>query len=327
MTKETKNNQGSETNLPSDPLRRKLLVGAGAAGVGMMSGIPSAMASSKDVIEKEFAGKTALITGAARGIGLACAESLAQNGANIVLFDVAKQIETVKYPLATMDDLAQAKAKIESYGVKCLAVQGDVRDRKKLESAANKAVSEFGSLDFVVANAGITQIGDLDSFSDQEVDTVVDVNFVGTIKTIQAVTPILREQKSGRIILMSSVTGRAGNAEFPVYSATKWGMIGLAKSTALALGKYNITCNAVCPTLVHTKLLDNEYVLKAMFPDAPTIETLYAVGQQYVHVMPVGMYEAYHVGNTVRFLCSAESAMISGDVFDLGAGANARFTA
>ncbi|WP_295895770.1 SDR family NAD(P)-dependent oxidoreductase [uncultured Vibrio sp.] len=317
-----------KTEQLTDVSRRKLLLGTAVTGMALAGGVPSAMAANPSTkVKKEFDGKTAFITGAARGIGLACAQVLAENGANIVLFDVAAQIETVKYPLATVNDLENAKQQIESLGVQCLAIQGDVRDRKSLENAVAKTVSEFGSLDFLVVNAGITQVGRLEMFDDASVDTVVDVNLGGAIKTIQAATPQLRKQKSGRIVLMSSVTGRAGSPAFPVYSATKWGMIGLSKSTALALGKENITCNAVCPTIVHTKLLDNEYVLKALIPQNPTWAAMSAGAQQMRHILPVGGYEPVHIGNTVRFLCSEESALISGDVFDVGAGLNAQWPA
>ena len=126
---------------------------------------------------------------------------------------------------------------------------------------------------------------------------------------------------------MSSVTGRAGSARFPVYSATKWSVIGLAKSTALALGKSNITCNAVCPTLVHTKLLDNDYVLSNLVPGRKLTFEEFNEGAKGRHIMPVGLYEPSRVADTVRYLCSEASALVSGDVFDIGAGLNAQFPA
>jgi NAD(P)-dependent dehydrogenase (short-subunit alcohol dehydrogenase family) len=117
---------------------------------------------------REFEGRSAFVTGAARGIGYACAEALARGGANIVLFDIASQIKDVPYPLATAEDLANAKAAIEALDVKCIAVKGDVRDGDAQAAAMQRAVSEFGSLDFVVGNAGITQIGPLERFSEAE---------------------------------------------------------------------------------------------------------------------------------------------------------------
>ena len=319
MTSETK----TMTN------RRDLMLGAAGAATAAaaMAAAPSAFASESQQVTGEFSGKTGFVTGAARGIGLACAEALAKEGANVVLFDIASQIPEVPYPLASADDLANAKAKIESYGVKCIAVAGDVRDFEAQKSAMEQAVNTFGSLDFIVANAGITQPGSLEQFSEDELSLIIDINLKGVIKTIQAATPILREQKSGRVILMSSVTGRAGSERFPVYGATKWGVIGLAKSTAQALGKSNVTVNALCPTLVRTPLLENDYVLSNMVPGAKLTWDQFEEVAKGIHQLPVGFYGPEYVGSVAAFLCSDASSMISGDVFDIGAGANANFPA
>lgn len=325
-TKEQEKKNVTSENGPADPNRRKLL--AGAAGLGLAASIPSvALATGqKKESSREFEGRSAFITGGARGIGLATAEALAGAGANIVLYDVAGQIEHVKYPLATTEDLAKAKSDIEALGVKCIAIKGDVRDGAKLKESMNRAVTEFGSLDMVIVNAGITQIGPLNIFSEAEIDVVLDVNLAGAMKTVQAAIPIMRKQNSGRIVLMSSVTGRIGSEFFPVYSASKWGMIGLAKSTALLLSKSNVTCNAVCPSLVRTKLLDNEYILGTMLPKNPTWEA-FDKRARGLHPMPVGAYGPEHVAKTVKFICSDAASLISGDVFDIAAGANANFNA
>lgn len=304
--------------------RRSLL--AGAAGLGVAAGMAKTAAGQSGDAQREFASKNAFITGGARGIGYACAEALAAAGANIVLYDIAGQIEHVRYPLATPEDLATAQANIEALGVDCIAIQGDVRDGPKLKDSMARTAAEFGSLDFVIVNAGITQIGPIEVFSEAEIDVVLDINLAGAIKTVQAAVPILRAQDAGRIVLMSSVTGRRGSAYFPVYSASKWGMIGLAKSTARLLGSHNVTCNAVCPSLVHTKLLDNAYILGALSPDNPSIE-VFRAGARQQHILPVGLFGAEHVANTVKFLCSDAAALITGDVFDIAAGINTGFSA
>ncbi len=309
---------------PADPSRRALL--AGAAGLGLAASVGTAAAAADGDTGTEFAGKTAFVTGAARGIGYACAEELAKGGANIVLYDIASQPPEVPYPLATAEDLAAAKSNIEALGVKCLAIQGDVRDGQKQKDAVSQAVVEFGGLDFLIANAGITQLGLMGHFTDEQIQTVLDINLAGAVKTIQAGLPTMRDQKSGRIVLISSTTGRAGSENFPIYSASKWGMIGLAKSTALSAAKDNVTCNAVAPTLVRTKLLDNAYVLGALSPDNPSFEVFNEVAKT-IHPMPIGFYEPVRIGQAVRFLCSDGAALISGEVIDVGAGANARFNA
>lgn len=303
---------------------RRSVLGAAAATVGAATLVGTASAQGT---AGEFAGKTAFITGAARGIGRASAEALAAGGANIVLFDIAGQIPEVPYPLATPEDMAETKAVIDAMGVGCLSVQGDVRDLGVQKAAIDQAVAEFGSVDFAVANAGITQVGFIETFDEDELSLVIDINLKGVIKTIQAATPVMRAQNSGRMVLMSSVTGRAGSANFPIYSSTKWAVIGLAKSTALALGRSNVTCNAICPTLVHTKLLDNEYVLSQIVPGQPLTFEQFNEGAKGRHVLPVGLYAPSHVAESVRFLCSDAAALISGDVFDIGAGLNAQFPA
>ena len=304
--------------------RRSLL--AAAAGAGLASGL-SGTAHAADPPTGEFAGQSAFVTGGARGIGYACAVALAQRGANIVLYDIAEQITAVPYPLASAADLAAAKAGIEKLGVGCIAVQGDVRDLNAQQAAMNHAVEQFGSVNFVVGNAGILQVGALEQFSESELSLVIDINLKGVIKTVQAATRFLRRQNSGRIILISSLTGRTGSARFPVYAATKWGVIGLAKSTAIALGPHNVTCNAICPTLVRTKLIDNDYMLAQIAPGQQLTFAQLAQAARARHTLPVGFLEPQDIGDCVHFLCSDAAKLISGDVFDVGAGINSSFPA
>ena len=317
--------QKEEQNRADHTTRRAILTGA--VGMGAAAAMMGKAAAQDAEPAHELAGKTAFVTGAARGIGRACAEALAAGGANVVLFDIAKQIPEVPYPLATMDDLESAKQAVETHGVGAIAIAGDVRDFTSQKEAVDQTISQFGSLDIVVANAGITQIGALESFDEDALSLVIDINLKGVIKTVQAVTPILRDRGSGRILIMSSVTGRYGSARFPVYSSTKWAVIGLTKSTALALGPHNVTCNAICPTLVHTKLLDNDHILSNIVPGQTLTFEQLNEGAKGRHILPVGLYEPSRVGDCVRFLSGPGADLISGDVFDIGAGLNARFPA
>lgn len=317
MTDDTKN---------PDPNRRSVLMGA--AGLGLAAAASAeTQAAYAEGHTGNFAGKTAFVTGAARGIGLACAEELAKGGANVVLYDIASQPTEVPYPLATAEDLAAAQTTIEGYGVGCLAISGDVRDASALKAAVEQTITEFGSMDFLIVNAGITQPGRLGSFSEEQIKTIMDINLVGSIHTIQAALPQMQSQNSGRIVLMASVTGRQGSDNFPLYGATKWAMIGLTKSTALTVAGNNITVNAICPTLVNTKLLDNEYVLNALAPgQGVTFEQFDEIAKT-IHPMPVGFYEPIEIGKAAVFLCSDAAQYISGEVLDVGAAANARFPA
>ncbi|NEO87558.1 MAG: SDR family NAD(P)-dependent oxidoreductase [Spirulina sp. SIO3F2] len=323
---------------PSATTRRKLL-STGVLGVATATAVAlgapaAAQNSTAEAISQpspeptgEFTGQCAFITGGARGIGYACAEELAKAGANIVLYDIAGNIDTVNYPLATEQDLATAKLNIEALGVKCIAIKGDVRDRTKLEESVARTVREFGRLDILVVNAGVTQVGVLDEFPDEEIQTVIDINLTGAVKTTQAALPIMRRQNAGRIVMISSILGRLGNENFSVYASTKWGLIGFAKSTALAMAKHNVTCNAVCPGWVRTKLADNDYMLNAVSPENPNFDAVEAAAEASYHPLPMGAYEPVDVARVVKMFCGQATAMITGEVFDIAQGQNARFNA
>ena len=184
----------TDENSTSSPTRRSIL--AGAAGIGIAAAAVTSQRAEAQAAG-DFAGKTAFVTGAARGIGLACAEELAKGGADVVLYDIASQPAEVPYPLATAEDLAAAKSKMEGYGVGCLAIAGDVRDAPALTSAVEQTITEFGSLDFLIVNAGITQPGRLGGFSQEQIKTIMDINLVGSVHTLQAALPQMQSQNAG----------------------------------------------------------------------------------------------------------------------------------
>jgi NAD(P)-dependent dehydrogenase (short-subunit alcohol dehydrogenase family) len=282
--------------------------------------------NSMNNIQPNFTGKTVFITGGARGIGLSIAEEMAKEGANIVLFDIASgKIPHVGYDVSNERDLALAKSKVEAYNVKCLAIKGDVRNRAELKSAMQTTVSTFGSLDVVVANAGVTQVGSIEEFTSEEIKTVYEINVEGVINTTQVAAPIMKRQKSGRMLFISSALGRMGNELFPVYASTKWAVIGFAKSAALTYGKDNILCNVICPGLVRTKLADNEYVLKRMMPNtiSPTFDSV-SETLKPGNPISVGHLEPEDVAKVVRFFASEAANTITGEVFDISYGSTAR---
>ncbi len=314
-----------ENNTPNSMNRRQFLKGAGAATVGiglMTSGNPAGAAQQA----RDFEGQTAFITGGARGIGFATAQALAQHGANIVIYDIASDIEGVEYPLATPQDLARAETTIKALGVGCLTIQGDIRNGAALKNAMTQTVEAFGSLDMLVANAAVTQFGALEAFTEAEVAIILDINLGGTIKTIQAAMPIMREQNSGRIVIVSSIAGRGPGVAAPIYATTKWGVIGLAKTTAMLMGEHNVTCNVVSPSAVNTPLVDNEYALAALPIPGASIGMVGAALRQQ-NILPVGLLDPVEIANAIHFLCSNGARYISGDVIDVMAGNNARYGA
>lgn len=188
-------------------------------------------------------GKTALITGAARGIGKAIALRFAQEGANIAFTDLA------------IDDNAKAtEAEIAKYGVKAKGYASNAANFEDTHKVVEEIHKDFGQIDILVNNAGITRDGLMLRMSEQQWDMVISVNLKSAFNFIHAVSPIMVKQKSGNIINMSSVVGLSGNAGQTNYSASKAGMIGLAKSIGKELGSRGIRANCICPGFIITEM-------------------------------------------------------------------------
>lgn len=186
-------------------------------------------------------GKTVLVTGAAKGIGKAIALAFAKQGCNIVL----------NYRSNVSDDTIK---EIEAYNVKCMPLQGDVSDFATAAEIVKKAKKEFGTVDVLVNNAGITKDMLLMRMSEEEFDSVIQTNLKGTFNMIRHVSSVMLKQRSGAIINMSSVVGVTGNAGQANYSASKAGVIGLTKATAKELAARGVTCNAIAPGFVETDM-------------------------------------------------------------------------
>lgn len=198
-------------------------------------------------------GKTALITGAARGIGKSIALRLASEGANIAFTDLSED----DFFTATVEE-------ISSLGVSCRGYVSDASDFEQTHSVVSKIQEDFGQIDILVNNAGITRDGLLMRMSEQQWDAVMTVNLKSAFNFCHAVVPVMARRRSGSIINISSVVGVAGNAGQCNYSASKAGMIALAKSIAKEMGSRNIRANAVAPGFVMTEMTKQlpEEVLK-----------------------------------------------------------------
>ena len=201
---------------------------------------------------KDLEGKTALITGAARGQGRAHAVALAKEGVNIVCADLHEEISPVPYKLAVESDLAETVRLVEAEDVRAIPVKLDVSDRAAVDAAADLAVAEFGSLDIAVPSAGIWAAAELSEMTDEQWHTVMDINITAVFYTLRAAARKMIPQDSGRIICTSSTAGRSGMMNFGNYVAAKWGVLGLVKTAALELAPHHITVNAICPAAVKT---------------------------------------------------------------------------
>lgn len=186
-------------------------------------------------------GKTAVVTGAAKGIGKAIALAFAKEDCNIVL----------NYHSSLDDETVQ---EIEACGVTCMPVQGDVSDFAFAADMMKKVKKELGSVDILVNNAGITKDMLLMRMTEEQFDSVIQTNLKGTFNMIRHASSIMLKQRSGAIINMSSVVGVMGNVGQANYAASKAGIIGLTKSTAKELAARGVTCNAIAPGFVETDM-------------------------------------------------------------------------
>ncbi len=190
-------------------------------------------------------GKVALVTGAARGIGRAIALEMAKEGADVAFTDLA------------VDENAQKTEKdIAALGVRGKAYASNAASFDEAHKVVDEVVADFGRIDVLVNNAGITKDGLIMRMSEAQWDAVINVNLKSAFNYIHAVTPVMMRQKGGSIINMSSVVGVSGNASQVNYSASKAGMIGLAKSTAKELGSRGIRANAIAPGFIMTEMTD-----------------------------------------------------------------------
>lgn len=246
---------------------------------------------------KLLEGKTALITGAARGIGKAIALRFAQEGANIAFTDL------------NIDENAKATEKeIEALGVKVKGYASNAADFEDTHRVVEEIAKDFGRIDVLVNNAGITRDGLMMRMSEQQWDMVINVNLKSAFNFLHAVTPIMMRQKSGSIINMSSVVGVSGNAGQANYSASKAGMIGLAKSMAKELGSRGIRVNAIAPGFIITEM---------------TGQLSEEVRNEWAKQIPLrrgGTPE--DVANTTLFLASDLSSYVSGQVIHVCGGMN-----
>lgn len=239
--------------------------------------------------------KVVLITGATRGIGKQIAITFAQNG-----YDIA-----INYRKEN-DDLKSTKEEIEKNNVKCLAVQGDVSNFEDCERFVKEIIDEFGKIDVLVNNAGITKDTLLMRMKKEDFEDVINVNLVGTFNVTKNVISYMMKARSGRIINISSVVGIAGNAGQTNYSASKAGIIGFTKSLAKEVASRGILVNAVAPGFIETQMTD---VLKD------------EIKEEIAKSIPLRrMGSSQDVANVVKFLASDESSYITGQVINVDGG-------
>ena len=245
--------------------------------------------------EKNLSGKVAFVTGASRGIGRATALRLAADGAKVAL------------NFASNSTKAEAvKAEIEAAGGTAMLVQGDVADFATVVELVKKVVDEWGRIDILINNAGITRDNLLLKMSEDDFDKVISTNLKGVFNCTKAVTKLMMKQRGGQIVNMSSVVGLKGNISQANYAAAKAGIIGFTKSAARELASRGVTVNAVAPGLINTDMT------------AALSEKVKEVMLQEIPAGRMGTPE--DVANAVAFLVSDEAAYITGQVLSVDGG-------
>ena len=240
-------------------------------------------------------GKTALVTGASRGIGRAIALCLAAEGARVAI-NYAGNVKAAE----------EVKASVEAAGGTAILCQADIADSAAVEAMVANVVKEFGTIDILVNNAGITRDTLLMRMKDEDFAKVLDTNLKGVFYCTKAVAKLMMKKRSGRIVNMASVVGLVGNAGQTNYAAAKAGVIGFSKSAAKELASRGITVNVVAPGFIGTDMT-------AGLPES--------VKEKMLTDIPLGrMGEAEDVANAVLFLASDQASYITGQVVNVDGG-------
>lgn len=245
-------------------------------------------------------GKVALVTGSSRGIGRGIALALAEAGADVVV-----------NCMGNVEAAEEVAEKIRAFGRKALVVKANVSEADQVKMLFDKIVEEFGRLDILVNNAGTSQDKDIFEMTYEDWDRIIKTNLTSGMLCSKAAMEIMKEQKSGRIMFISSVVGERGALFGHIhYAATKSGQIGITKTLARTAAKYHITVNAIAPGLIRTELLVQTHGEEG-------VEELGAS-------IPLGLGKIEDVGAAAVFLASDEACYVTGATLDVNGGANFR---
>lgn len=266
-------------------------------------------------------GKTALVTGAARGQGRSHAVTLAQHGADVVAIDIGTDVATVPYPQGREEQLESLAAEVAALGRRALTRVCDVRSSEGLSDVVDEAIAEFGQLDIVVANAGVWNLGRLWEISEGEWHDVVDVNLTGAWRTIKAVAPHMIERGTGSIVLVSSINGLEGGDGYAHYTAAKHGVLGLMKTAALEFAPHSVRCNAICPGIIGTEMNNWQGARNFMAGhDHGTAEDRRSGAAHWSALAGRNLLPPQSTSNAVLWLASEEASDVTGVALPVDGG-------
>jgi NAD(P)-dependent dehydrogenase (short-subunit alcohol dehydrogenase family) len=233
-------------------------------------------------------------------------------------------MESLSYPLATEEDLDETVRLVKDLGGTCISVPTDVRQAADVDNAVQLTLAEFGRLDILIANAGIASQSPLWEVTDTAWDEMVATNLTGAFYCLRAAIPPMRKQRYGRIVVTASMGGRMGIPNIAHYNATKWGVIGMAKSLALEVAKEGITVNVVCPCTVATPMVLNDAMYQLFAPDItnPRAEDVQDRFRR-VNPIPEPWLQPEDVSRAVMHLVT-DPGVMTGSVLEIGLGSSAR---
>jgi len=255
---------------------------------------------------KRFVGEVAVITGAARGIGFACAERFAQEGAKVALMDILEDVNK-----KSADEIAR------KYSVETMAIRLDVTNEASVKSAFDAVMKKWGRIDTLVCSAGITTSTPLPEISLEEWERTITINLTGTFLCNKVAAPILMKQKSGSIINLASMAGKTSWPWTESYSASKSGVIGLTRSVAMELAQSGVTVNALCPgntlTEMVRKVAADVGSRDGMTPDA-------WLNMRANDCPMKRLAEPWEMAGVVAFLASKDSRYLTGQAIEVDGG-------
>jgi SDR family mycofactocin-dependent oxidoreductase len=250
---------------------------------------------------------------------------LAEEGADIIAFDICQQLQTVEYPMSTTGDLLETKRLVEAKGSRILAQEADVRDRSAIEALVAEGLAKLGHIDIVVANAGIMPTTGPKSELYQSWLDSIDVMLTGVFNTVEAALPnMLERDRGGSIIIISSAAGlkspvpsRHNNPGLAGYIAAKHGVVGLMRMYAYSLGRHSIRCNSLHPGGVDSPMVKNDAFARFMVEHPDTASAMQSV-------LPIELLAPIDISNAVAWLCSEEARYITGVALPIDAGFSVR---
>jgi NAD(P)-dependent dehydrogenase (short-subunit alcohol dehydrogenase family) len=275
-----------------------------------------------------FRGRVAVVTGAARGMGRSHAVGLAREGCDVVLCDVLEDLpDGTPYPKPSPADLDETVRLVEAEGRRCIGLKADVRDPAQAGGLIDRAVDDLGRLDFLVANAAVTVERPITEMPPEVFDTVVRTNLHGVFHVLAPALRVMTAQKRGRVVVIGSGSGRHAERNAAPYVASKWGLIGLAKTAALEAAPSGVTVNVVLPGPTDTPMMDNPVRYRQAVPDKPEpTRDDHLQAKRSATPMGYAWVTPEDVTAAVLFLLSDEARFISGDTLSVDAADCANWT-